>query len=186
MSLSEFFKDGEITDYIQSKIKDPWVDTVFEGYSWLANTQMGSVGEKLTSKFMLKNGSKIRGRENRGHDRIIDGYKTEIKFSLSVTDKKFKFNHLSCEKDWDRIILFGVNNINEYYIYWATKQDFVNHINSKENIFERQQGGKDGNNDDYMYSKDIDLLYSTGLVHDISVWLKDGCKKEGLELWMSE
>lgn len=180
--LSEYFKDGEIRKYIDSKKHDPWAGTIFEGYLKLSNTQMGAVGEILVKKIMRNLGHEIIPRQNQGHDIIIDGYKTEVKFSL--TKSHFSFNHLSIKKDWDRVILMGVKGEEDYSLYWFKKEDFIEHINSKENLFNRQQGGVDGDNDDYMITNNFEKLKKTNLLHDISSWLIDDRKKIGIELWL--
>lgn len=172
-SLDEFFEDGILQDYIKSKTQDPWKGTYYEGYLSLSNTQMGGFGEILVSKIMSKYGSEIIPRINKEHDKIIDGYKTEIKFSLSMKKDLFVFNHLACNKDWDRVILLGVNPKNHFRMNWFHKKDFINHVNSNVCVFKHQQGGQKGKNDDYMFSSKYYKLENSGIIQEMNLWMKE-------------
>jgi hypothetical protein len=183
-TFDEFFEDGVLHNYVKSKIDDPWTGTQYEGYLKLSNTQMGAFGEILVSKIMQKKGSEVYPRSNKEHDRIIDGYKTEIKFSLSMKTDYFMFNHLACHKDWERLILLGVNPNDHFRINWICKEDFVKNINSNNCIFNHQQGGKKSENDDYMFSSNYSKLEAAKILQEMSAWMKDGIKKIGIELWM--
>ena len=183
-NLDEYFEDGVLQNYVKTKTYDPWIGTQYEGYLSLANTQMGVFGEILVSKIMSKNGSDVCVRENVGHDRIIDGYKTEIKFSLSRKLDYFTFNHIACNKDWERVLFLGVNPENNFRMNWIYKEDFVNNINSDNRIFNHQQGGENGNNDDFMFADKYSKLEDSGILQSMNLWMNDGIKKRGLQLWM--
>ena len=88
MMFESIFSDGELSGFIKSKTYDPWKNTPFEGYTLLHNASKGSFGEKFVQKYMEKNGSVVNKKTNAGHDRIIDGYKTEIKFSWGGNTNK--------------------------------------------------------------------------------------------------
>jgi hypothetical protein len=184
VSLNEFFEDVVLEKYIKLKTEDHWIGTQYEGYSKLSNTQMGAFGEILVSKIMQKRGSEVCPRSNKGHDRIIDGYKTEIKFSLSRKTNYFMFNHLACHKDWERLILLGVNPNDHFRMNWICKEDFVENINSNNCVFNHQQGGTDSGNDDYMFSSDYSKLEAAKILQEMNTWIKDGAKKTGLFLWI--
>ena len=144
----------------------------------------------LVSKIMQKQGSEICAGNNSGHDRIIDGYKTEIKFSLSVKKDHFMFNHLACHKDWERLILLGINPNDHFQMNWMYKKDFVENIkyiddiNSDICVFKYQQGGKKTKNDDYIFSSNYSKLKNAKILQEMNTWMKDGSKKTGLLLWM--
>lgn len=184
--LDEFFEDGELRNFVELKTSrdDPWAGTPYEGYLNLSTVSKGTFGEKLVSKIMLKNGSEVVPKKNKGHDRIIDGYKTEIKFSLSEKMNHFTFNHLACHKDWERAILLGVNHNGYYRINWIDKKDFIQNMNSDTPVFKNQQGGGKSDNDDYMFSSDYSKLEDANILQEMSDWMKDGPKKTGILLWM--
>jgi hypothetical protein len=183
-SFDIFFEDGTLQNYVKEKTFDPWLGTLYEGYLHLSGTQMGAFGEILVSKIMEKRCSDVCPRTNIGHDRIIDGYNTEIKFSLSRRKDYFTFNHLACHKDWERLILLGVNPDNHFRMNWIYKEDFMANINSNKRIFKHQQGGESGKNDDYMFASNYSFLEDSGILQGMDTWLNDGVKKMGIELWM--
>lgn len=184
-TLDEFFADGTLKSYIGKHIQDGWNGTHFEGYLKLSPRNMGVFGEKLVSKIMIERfGSVVCASTNTSHDRIIDGYKTEIKFSLSKNKDSFIFNHIACHKDWDRLILLGVNPENHFHMNWITKADFAEHIKSEKCLFNHQQGGKNGNNDDFMYTGNYIKLKNTGLLNEMNAWITDGVNKMGVESWL--
>ena len=128
-----------------------------KGYVYLGPKQKGSFGEAFVERYMLNRGHTVNKRKNPGHDRLIDDVKTEIKFGLCVTkDKKllpdsFILNHISKDKDWERVIFLGVNNVeqDDKHFVFFTKEDFVRNVDLPESPFRVQQSGKNGKNDDY-------------------------------------
>ena len=112
-----------------------------------------------------------------GHDRVIDEILTEIKFSLATRDKKggavtdkFIINHVSVSKDWERLIFCGINpDESEARIVFFTKEDFVAHLESDDCLFNVQQGGKKGGNDDYICTN-VAALLECDFVRPITQW----------------
>ena len=179
MSLNNFdyiFSDGELERYIESKLYDAWANTKFKGYVYLGPKQKGSFGEAFVERYMLNRGHTVNKRKNPGHDRLIDDVKTEIKFGLCVTkDKKllpdsFILNHISKDKDWERLLFFGINSLDgDFICLWFNKNDFVNYLNENNCLFKHQQGGDSIGNDDYICTK-INDLKELSFVKDISEW----------------
>ena len=99
----------EMQSYITDTNIDLWKDTPFEGYVFMSNKNKGSFGERLLELIWLKEGHKVEPPTNTGHDRIVNGVKREIKFSLAQTNRKdykindyqYIMNHVSAGKDWD-------------------------------------------------------------------------------------
>ena len=163
-----------INENISIKLVDKYKGTPFEGYSFLTNGNKGTFGESFTSKYLTLLGHNVSSRTNTGHDRTVNGIKTEIKFSLADYDKSFNcvLNHISKDKDWDRLIYTIINsNESDFKMIWFTKKSFIEMINTTD-IFSHQQGGKSVNNDDYMVSgqRKILELINHPLVKDISEW----------------
>lgn len=184
------FKDGTLKQYIQENSFDYWTGTEFEGYTALSSPNKGVFGEMFVQKFMEQRGSSVMERENKGHDRIIDGYKTEIKFSLGANSKLkksqrenvYRINHLSTRKDYERVIFFGINRDFKKSIFiWWDSFDFNSYVENSTGIFSHQQGGKKQKIDDYMFAGDnIDTLLNLDFVKNIDDWTK---KKQGLEIF---
>jgi len=168
-------KANKIKMFISNKKTDPWMGTPFEDYKSLNNKQKGGLGELIVSDFMTDLSCLVTAAQNPGHDRMINGFKTEIKFSLAITDTKtstikdntWVLNHMSYGKDWQRIIFLGVNSDLSFKIFYMTKDSFKAALDTKL-YFSYQQGGASVENDDYMIQggKLIKLMESE-YVYDI-------------------
>ena len=174
------FEDGSLQDYINQNAQDPWIGTPFQGYVYMSPKQKGEFGERFVSKFfesVLLCNVKRAKTSTAGHDRVIDGILTEIKFSLATRDKKggtkkdqFIINHVSKDKDWERLVFFGINqDEKDCRLFWFTKEDFLNHLESDDCLFASQQGGKSIGNDDYICTK-VDRLVECDWVKSITEW----------------
>ena len=183
MSVHEvIFEHANIQENIEQCKVNLWEGTTFEDYPSLNAKQMGCiVGEPYVAAFMtLAHGSRVEDAIHSDHDRIIDGHKTEIKFSvakhgwikqdrcLNVDD--FTFNHIAGGKDWERLVFMGINPAQDqcrlkehskqkgkrHYqqrCYFMEKEAFLHHIRkpaAQRAPFKKQQGGEAGDNDDYM------------------------------------
>ena len=165
--------DDELREYINSNIADPFSETEFKGYTHMNPKQKGMYGELYVSKLMIENNHLVEAPTNTGHDRIIDGHKTELKFSLASKGVHdcFTINHISICKDWDRLIFTGINVDGNNRMYWMDKTDFTNNINSDNRKFNYQQGGKKGENDDYMImGTNVMRLADIGLFRSMETW----------------
>ena len=172
--FESIFADGELSDFIKSKTNDPWKGTPFEGYTFLHNASKGSFGEKFVKKYMEQKGSIVKKKVNSGHDRVIDGYKTEIKFSLggNKKDNVYYINHLSVEKDNQRVIFFGINKQEDKsLLVWWNSSDFNEYVKNGPGVFYFQQGGNKLSNDDYMFVGSSEELMALGFVKRINDWI---------------
>lgn len=177
--FTTIFEDGSLTEYIQQNAQDPWVGTSFQGYVFMSPKQKGEFGERFVSKYFEFCGHNVKRAKTStsGHDRVIDNILTEIKFSLATRDKKggvnedqFIINHVSKDKDWERLVFFGINNTEEgSRMFWFSKKDFLNHLESDNCLFAPQQGGKSIGNDDYICTK-VNKLIECDFVKSISEW----------------
>ena len=181
----QIFQDGRLRAYIDKKTFDPWIGSLFEGYTHMDPLQKGMLGETYIEKYVSLLGFNVTPRvdNDAGHDRIINDIKTELKFSLSQKDcrtnhevdfirrDQFIINHVSKCKSWERLIFMGINKTGiPDRILWFTKENFE--ISLNETYFKYQQGGKKGENDDRMCSaSNVIKLYNDPLVHnDFACW----------------
>ena len=113
----------------------------------------GAKAEQITQEIMEALGHKVKKPKSKQHDRIIDGYKTEIKFSTSWSEKYnlFTWQQIRGFQDYQRIIFVGCNP-NDIQFWWATKEDLKKHVFGKDKL--RQHGGKDGDQELY-WLKDV-------------------------------
>lgn len=158
MQLSSLLMESDLTGYISKNLSDLWEGTPLQGYKWLDNKQKGAYGEAVAEKLCLSLGLKVTRRTNSDHDMVVNGYKTEIKFSIAQTNKQktginkdvFMMNHVGIGKDYDRLLFIGMNpKFEESRIVWFDKKDIKKIINNKD-YFGFQQGGNNAENDDYM------------------------------------
>lgn len=158
---TKIVNDKKLTDFLLPD-PDPWHNTFLQGYVDKNNKVKGKYGELFVEKLMLAYGHTVTKSTNRGHDRIFDSIKTEIKFAVAHRNSKnkgtvingsYSFNHFGLKKDWDRAILVGVDP-NAIYAVWFYKKDLAINIASEDIHFNRQQGGKNGDNDDWMFLTD--------------------------------
>ena len=177
--FASLIEESGLRDYIDANAQDPWHDTMFRGYVFMSPKQKGEFGERFVSHYMQSEECLVEraATSTAGHDRVIDGILTEIKFSLATRDKKgsvkkdsFIINHVSRDKDWERLIFCGINmEESDARIVWFTKEDFLAHIESDECLFAHQQGGKSIENDDYICTKVKELLQQDW-VKNITEW----------------
>ena len=144
-------------NYIKHKTEfGKWKGTPMEEYEMLNPKAKGKFGEGIITSIAEGYGLNVQPheRENAQYDFFINGIKTEAKFS-GATDRnckwRFTFNHVGLEKDWDRLILMGVNGDLQYKIVWFTKDD-IKTIMREESFLSHQQGGKESKNDDFLSS----------------------------------
>lgn len=162
-----YIENDELKNFLANTRFDPWEGTVFENYVFAGIDTKGAFGEAYVKECMRQLGRTVTSRTNKGHDAIINGIKTEIKFALSQRDMKKKivkknnayaFNHISVSKDWERIIFMGIHPDSEQTTFvWMTKQDVIDILEEQERddcrtYFSIQQGGNRGGNDDWMTS----------------------------------
>lgn len=149
---------------------DPWDSTPLKGYVDINNKVKGKYGELFVEKMMTAFGHQVGPAKSSsaGHDRIINNFLVEIKFGAAHRNPKdkgttltdvFSFNHFSISKDWQRAIIIGVNIDCQPYAVWFDKLDFVKEVSksdSERKYFGRQQAGKNGGNDDWMFMTNTD------------------------------
>ena len=177
--FASVFQDTNLTSYIQQNTSDPWTGTNFEGYVYMSPKQKGEFGERFVSEYFKLAGSTVKRAKTStaGHDRVIDEILTEIKFSLATRDKKgstktdsFIINHVSRDKDWERLVFFGINSDeSQARLFFFTKADFLAHLGSDSCLFAHQQGGKSIENDDYICTK-VAQLIEQDWVQPITAW----------------
>ena len=182
--FNSIFEDGSLQDFINQKTQDPWVGTPFEKYVYMGSKTMGEFGERFVSKYFEIMGSKVERAKTStaGHDRVIDGLLTEIKFSLAnraykggiayAKKDQFMINHLAKGKDWDRVVIFAINPVfEESHLIWFNKEDFINNVDNSDCGIVKQQGGDSADNDDYFCTGNrINKLVECDWVKSIEKW----------------
>jgi hypothetical protein len=172
------FKGAMLKEYIKSNLADPWTGSQWQGYRYLDNKQKGELGERFVDQLMRDMGHDVdrATSSTAGHDRVVDGILTEIKFSLAQTSKDkteikddtFIMNHVGENKDWERLIFVGINKNKKSRMRFITKEDFKK---VKENFFRPQQGGMKAKNDDWICgSKRLIALLESEYSKELTEW----------------
>lgn len=136
-----------LKDYFILDKSNPWEGTPLENYYALNPAAKGNKAEEIVSSILTSMGYDVKDRTDSGHDRIINGIKTEIKFATAVnrnTDWGCMYNHISFEKDWDQILLVCVNGDCLIHGILYKKEKLP------KELLAHQQGGKRSDNDDFM------------------------------------
>lgn len=128
-------------------LSNKWSGTPLEKYAAMAPKQKGSFSEGVIKQILEDLGHTIEVSSNVGHDFVLDGIKTELKFGLATdrnTNWRTMFNHIGLDKDWDQIIFACINGDLKFRIV-VIKKDKLS-----EDLLKHQQGGNKSGNDDYM------------------------------------
>jgi hypothetical protein len=152
-----------------------------------------NIFKSLGSTVVATRDSKHKGTD---FDMVVDGFKTEIKFSLAnskgnkINVDKFIINHVAVGKNWDRLVFCGINPMGSserVHMYFADKQDFKDYMDSfvvparatddiklrkqifGTCVFKPQQGGFKTLNDDYMCTN-FKKLVALPFIKEIKLW----------------
>ena len=160
---------------------NPWVGTALENLYWHGSKKRGTYYEKYIARPMLEDlGFTVTNAETSTspYDLIIENptsisiegtnkdrqqKKIEVKVSMSGTDHekgcvdnlKCIINHVAKSKDFDILLLIFMileDGESKAHVRWCNKSDIVNHIDSPNSLFKKQQGGKKADNDDWICS----------------------------------
>lgn len=183
--VNQAFSDPRLQSLLQPE-PDPWQGTWLQGYVYKNNKIKGKIGEQFAESVMVQMYHLVKKASSTGHDRIIDDILVEIKASAAHRDPKnksltiedvFSFNHLSVRKNWQRAILMGFNVGTGGEIHacgvWFSKTDFEENLKGPDSYFTKQQSGKKGGNDDWMFMTKPDSwkkFISEPWVHPLGVW----------------
>ena len=166
---------NDIKSYVSTlNTSSSWVKKEFPQYAIADAKNKGKIGEEIFYNLCVENGKDIIWNNNNDdHDFVINGVKVELKFSLAsnkagaglgIVDK-FTFNHIATHKDWEYLVLMGINPPHELShvrrncpyeedirLYTISKKDFVDNLDYHldNNLLGHQQGGESGRLDDYM------------------------------------
>lgn len=157
MSYTDFVIDTTTyASWKKHKESSIWKNSLFECFHDIPSPRSkGAEGERLIEEFMISTGHKVERAKSSDYDRIISGYKTEIKTSTTWnnTENKFTWQQIR-NQDYERIIFLGINP-NNIKIYWASKTDLIKYVFSVD--YFRQHAGKSGKQELY-WLQGIDKL----------------------------
>lgn len=132
----------------ESSKQSIWEGSKFQSFRNIPSPKSkGAQGERMVQQVMEALGHRVERPTSSEHDRIIDGWKTEIKVSTTWNETLDNWTWQQIrEQDYDRIIFVGINP-NDVSIWWATKEDLRQFVLGRDEM--RQHAGKDGGQELY-------------------------------------
>lgn len=107
-----------------------WKDSPFYALHALSSKSKGTAMQNIAIEICKQHYNlKIELPNSSDYDSVISGYKTEIKNSMSWNNKpnNWKWQQIRRGQKYDRIIFVGIN-IDEYFMWWATKNDLNQYV----------------------------------------------------------
>jgi hypothetical protein len=128
---SDFALLAEISKTLRSEYEDdhngdPWADSPFGWIKKRPSRQVGKIGEQLVAAYFASHGYKVSASGDSAADRIIAGYRVEIKFSTLWKTGIFKFQQIR-DQDYDMAICLGVAPF-KVYMWILTKDQLYRHV----------------------------------------------------------
>ena len=122
--------------------------------------QKGKRYEEITECVVRKLGHIVSKPINTDHDRIIDGFKVEIKGStLNKNTDNFSFLQIRPDQDYDKLY-FTMCYPNELVIMEMSKEQVLKNIQN--GIFKKQHGGNKAESRTYLYYGNRESLSNIG------------------------
>jgi hypothetical protein len=135
-------------------------DSVFVHLKTLTPKQKGKRYELITEFALKTKGYKVEKPKSTDHDRIINGYKCEIKGSmLNKNSDIFSFLQIRPKQDYDKII-FSMFYPFEMIVMEMSKENII--INIENKTFKKQHGGNKAVSNTYMYYGNRETLLNIG------------------------
>lgn len=140
---------------VGSDIDPRWSSGPFTGIKLMPAKAKGKRFEQIAESILVKRQHLVEKPVNSDHDRIVDGYKFEIKGSTITkdTDDVFSFLQIRPAQDYDFLILetfWFDGTIKFFKLDKATVSSMV-----EKRIFKPQHGGNNGNSGTFCYNGNL-------------------------------
>lgn len=96
------------SDYVREGESDPWADSPFAWIRTLPSRQRGKIGEQLVSGWCAAKGLDVTASGDSEADRVIAGWRVEVKFSTVWASGVFKFQQIR-DQNYDYAICLGLS-----------------------------------------------------------------------------
>jgi hypothetical protein len=94
-------------DYIREGEADPWAGSPFAWIRTLPSRQRGKIGEQLVAGWCAAKGLDVIGSGDSEADRVIAGWRVEVKFSTLWASGVYKFQQIRDQR-YDYVICLGL------------------------------------------------------------------------------
>ena len=130
---------------------DPWVDASHSPFSWIkpwpSSRQVGTIGEKLVAAWCESKGFNVLKSPDSDSDRIIAGYRMEIKFSTLWKGGVYKFQQIR-DQNYEYIFALGISPF-DAHAWILPKTVLMTRLTG----LRRQHGGARGTDTDWLSVK---------------------------------
>ena len=149
------------SDLLLAEQEDPrYINSAFRFVKQMHAKQKGKRYEEITECVVRKLGHIVSKPINTDHDRIIDGFKVEIKGStLNKNTDNFSFLQIRPDQDYDKLY-FTMCYPNELVIMEMSKEQVLKNIQN--GIFKKQHGGNKAESRTYLYYGNRESLSNIG------------------------
>ncbi len=118
-----------------------WEGSPFEWIISRPARQRGKIGEQLVSRWCRAMGFRVERSPDQEADRIVEGRRTEIKFSSRWKSGKYTFQQLR-DQDYEIVICLGLSPFDAHC--WVLTKDTVMQKWRAEDAVRTQHGGRTG------------------------------------------
>ena len=148
---------------LQPEAEDPrYVNSPFRNLKPLHAKQKGKRFEMIVADVYKKLGHGVRKAENTDHDRIVDGYKNEIKGATLVKGKQiFSFLQIRPDQDYEKMT-FAMFYPDDLVMMEMNKAQIKKCI--ADGIFKKQHGGNKANSGTFCYYGNKETLTELGAI----------------------
>lgn len=118
-----------------------WDDSPF---AWIKNRpsrSIGTIGERMVSKWLDMHGFKVERSPDTEADRLVEGIRTEIKFSTLWENGEYRFQQIR-DQNYDILILLGISPFRAHC--WVMKKQDVIDLWKVKHVISGQHTGQDG------------------------------------------
>ena len=95
-------------DYIREGEADPWAGSPFAWIRTLPSRQRGKIGEQLVAGWCAAKGFDVTASGDSEADRVIAGWRVEVKFSTRWASGVYKFQQIR-EQSYDYVVCLGIS-----------------------------------------------------------------------------
>ncbi len=95
-------------DYVLDGEPDPWTGSPFAWIRNLPSRRRGKIGEQLVAGWCAAKGLDVTASRDSQADRVIGGWRVEIKFSTLWASGVYKFQQIR-EQDYDHLVCLGIS-----------------------------------------------------------------------------
>jgi len=138
VKLLAMLSQSMMEDYLDSD-DTSWANSPFDWIRSRPSRQRGAIGELLVSGFLASKGFDVTRSPDSEADRVVEGYRIEIKFSTRWASGVYKLQQIR-DQNYDVLICLGVSPL-EASMWALSKQEVMDQLVSGAVGLSGQHGG---------------------------------------------